>query len=367
MTVNEALSRLLGDDLPPDEAARWHARIASDDEVRRAWVRLQHLAHDLESEPEPAVPDHLMTAAVAASASSPTRAWSWRSVRGGVLAAALAWFTWAAWPEPSPTLTLVHGEQQVQGTVDVVAGGIPVHVEGVASILVQPAERPLRVGSQEAPMQWSSAIGFGAGVVVTVAVSQGVAWFQDPQGAVIHVPAGETRVVAGRAAATASRSPQPTSAATDNVEGSGSREAELEASIESLTFERDLLRGQVTSLQGPLSWPSGYTTELQPGKFEQGIRAALREMGEVVDVDCSAYPCLALVEVDDDDAMAVATEVAKTVRLWVEQLEGDDELNMGVSLAPHGEHTRVGIVVSQEGDHDHPEVKARVADLMDRP
>ncbi|MEQ1571094.1 MAG: hypothetical protein ABMA64_36025, partial [Myxococcota bacterium] len=153
----ELLSRLLAGDLPGAEARALRERIRTDPEWARAWSALQHLSHDLASLPEEVPPPSLDAAVLGSPA---RRQVPWATVGTlATLAAAVA--LWIAWPAPEPArIALVAGEQTVDGAVVLLAGDLPVTVDGRVHIRVEPNPPVVREPGQEVGMK---TIGAGVG------------------------------------------------------------------------------------------------------------------------------------------------------------------------------------------------------------
>lgn len=371
MTRDEALSRLLAGDLPPDQAARWRSRIDAEPEVAAAWARLQQLAGDLEALPATAPPEALVQAVVDRSPRTSRR----HVVAPALVAAALLLIgVWVAQPSPVPTLELVHGEQHVVGRAELLAADVRVAVDGEAEISVEPVPPLLRENQQEVPMQWGTVGAFGAGVVVTVAVMQGVAWVTAPDGERTEVVAGETHRVQGTASGARA---EPRAVQVAVPAGDGAPEAQIEAleqAIAKLTFERDALRGQVAAAGGePIPWPSNLAAALAPDQFESTLRAILGEADiDVTEVDCSEYPCVAVLDMGEtDDPMATAQHVSDVLREGAKEVLGTDAVGMGLQVEAHQDSeggptsVQLGLALGGEDiDPREPRVATRMSDLM---
>lgn len=381
MTRDEALSRLLADDLPAAEAAAWRARIANDPEVAAAWAALQLLSRDLEALPAEPVPEALIARVVRQSRPVSTRPARWpRLGRLFAVAAALAVVVWAAMPTPRPTVELVRGEQRVVGDVRMVAGGVPIHVDGAATIRVEPQRHPVREVRQEGSMRTESIVSFGAGVLVTVAVTQGVAWVTEPDQAVAsEVVAGQTRTV-GVPPAPGALAAQGDAVVIrlDETASAEDRTEALEKAIAELTFERDILRGQLVAAGGEeLPWPDDLPAELGPEQFEATLQAALGDFdAQIVEVDCSEYPCLAVLDGGPiENPMTFAQDLSSTITDGVESSLPDDvELSMGIQVeaSDHGDGLSkllVGVAVGTEGTADPRDVRvqSRLQAMLEAP
>lgn len=374
MTQNEALSRLLSGELPAEEAAAWRARIASEPLVARAWADLQQLTADLGALPEAPLPDALIAQVAEASEPAPTVPRAWGPWWGALAAALLGMVAGLAVPEPVPTLELVAGEQRVVGEARVVAGGLPVRIEGDVTVSVEPVGPVVRGFGQEVDMNPTNVVAFGAGALVTVAVTQGMAWIEGPgEPQLIEVPAGTERTLRGAAQPPPSRGvPTP---AVDPTAPPAEQIASLEAAIEQLTFERDALRGQLAVAGGEaLAWPESLRPELRPDRFSATLSAMLEGSEyQVADVDCSEYPCLAVFDLGTaENPMAAAQEMAAQLRAGAESVLGDDDIGMGVQIeaveSDDGPANMLMGVSLGSGDADPRDarVNGRLTDLLEQ-
>ncbi|MEN0064347.1 MAG: hypothetical protein AAGA48_19515 [Myxococcota bacterium] len=312
MNRYEALSRLLDGELPDEEAAEWRARIATDPEVAAVWNALKAMVDQLEAMPsdEP-VPESL----VQRTAGAPHRRGWMPSFQALALAAMALLTLWNAWPTPPTELKMTRGEQLVAGHVHLVAGGLPIHVDGKATIRVEPVRPGQRVYDQEVLMRQGLA-GFAGGVLVTVAVGAGTVQITGHDGSPIELSEGETRTLSGTAPGPARPAPARASssraAAGPGPEATARLEA-LEQKLGELTLERDFLRGQLTAVEGVESpWPDNLTPRLRGDQFEETIRAVLGDTkATIVDIDCSEYPCLAVFQTrsEGEPGPAAAQEV----------------------------------------------------------
>jgi hypothetical protein len=134
------------------------------------------------------------------------------------------------------------------------------------------------------------------GATVTVAVYEGSARVWAADGAETEVTAGETVRLGEEPAAS---TPAPPPAAGDDALQERMRQLELENRI-----LQGLLEAQDAELRGtPVPWPDDLPEALTPAGFEQRIRDAVAECApeiEVLGVECSEPPCLALLDTDGD-------------------------------------------------------------------
>ena len=209
-------------------------------------------------------------------------------------------------------------------------------------------------------------VSFGAGVLVTVAVTQGVAWVSQPgSDHAVEVRPGEAHTVQGQAVGGAD------AAVVGIPEGrrmvvppigedlpAEERIAALQQAVAELTFERDALRGQVAAAGGvPMDWPEALPEALRPEGFEATLRAALGDSGyRVGEIDCSEYPCLAVLDLGVvDDPMIAAQDVSGVLRDGTEGVLGaDQDVDMGIQVEAEengegGAEVRVGLSMGAGG------------------
>lgn len=295
MTDLEALSRLLDGDLPPAEAEALRARIAAEPALAASWSTLQALPDDLLSladvTPPPVEPP-------APRRANNTPAW---------IAAAAALILLALWARPRPEPVLLHGEQLVEGTLTVLAGDTRVAVNGRALISVEPPEGFAReeLRTPENPMNRSHLAAALAGALVTVAVYEGSAVVTPATAEPVHVQAGETtsvgnpatpqrRVVVQRAPGAA------TTSELSELDALREENHALKSQLAASRFGGQLANARVELHEGkPLPWPEDVPASWQPDAFTASIEAAMAAAdiaGFPLDIDCSEYPCLALIE-----------------------------------------------------------------------
>ncbi len=381
----EELSRLLSDDLPAERAEALRRRIEEEPEVARAWADLQAVAGGLEGladEAPPAALDRRVLASREASedgfreesmgvAARPRSAGPVTPApRGGEWTdrTLLRWAPWAMaaclalalfWPRSQPDLVLAEGRQLVEGHVHVLAGDVPVEVDGVAWITVEPPAGSLRVSGQEVDMMdRKTLLAAVAGAAVTVAVLEGYALISDAGDTPARVEAGETRSVGQPARARASeRSRVLAPRATPDLKGASPED--LMAEIDRLQAENDGLRLKSTLAQGqaehyegvPQEWDDGIPAGFRPDAFTDAMRTAVEGMedAELLDVDCEEFPCVAVIRSTTDRQdwaaaideglpaaadLGLEGEVGKSI--WAHGTRGDEgEVRLaGVAFVP---------------------------------
>jgi hypothetical protein len=381
--LHETFSRLLSGDLTEGEEAAARARIASDPEAARVWATLQQLSGDLAELPEEAPPPGLDDAVLAALDRSadarvtPTANPRWGWAAGGLLLAAAALLAlWLRAPAPT-VMHVVAGDQLVDGVVAVMVGDNRVEIDGLARITVEPAGGVAREWgpNPEDSMtrtQTLAAVGAAAaGAVLTVAVYEGSAVIYDAEASPTVLQAGETHATGPTTPAAAPRGipvpperPLPAGATeAQTIAHLRDRVDELEEALQQAEFTGALAQGQLVAHMGePQQWPDDVRPELQPDLFEERLNAALEANPEanLVELDCSEYPCIAVIEphtLDDDwedtlrtvpEAMAEGLEDVG-LSVFAAKMNGDD-----------GEAGFMGFVVAPKEDSDRDsEVGAR--------
>lgn len=373
MIPYEALSRLLDDELPPAEAAALRQRIAEEPAVAAAWAQLQALPAALGALPLEAPPPGLFSAPPAppSTVRPPKRRPLFPALgAAGLLSAALALL--ALLPADPPRLVLQSGVQQVDGAVELVAGGFPVHLDGVARIEVEPpSQTPPRAASKEDPMLKSATLGAIAGAVVTIAVYEGKATIEGPTGPTT-LQAGETQTLRAPAG-----DEGPAVARRDIARAPLHDLPALQAEVVALREENDrlrteaaLARGQLSTHEGvPQAWPPTLPTEFQPAAWEAKVRAAVAGVpGVAVErVDCEEFPCITVLTAAGGDSPEAK-----------DRFEG-----LLQTLAPRDSHNAVAAWVSEQraegdappkqvfafvnvpGDHMNPDVQLRTKFRVD--
>lgn len=298
------LSMLLDGALPEDEAAHLRARIASEPEVAEAWAVLLGLPPALGGLPDAVPPPPALDAAVLAAVTTAPRRRRRRWWPAAAVAAAGIGL-WLSWPVAEPvTLTLVAGQQTVEGEVTVLAAHVPVAVSGRADIFVEPQSGWTREPQQEDEGMVRMISAMGAGVLVTVAVYEGAAVVSPPGEAPVTVAAGEQHSVSMEAERPALL--QERQARRPAAEGGEAVSEELsayiddlEAEVAALRLERDMQQGALRAMEGEQQpWPPDIAPQYEPEAFSASMSAFAEAHPDLdlLGVDCDEYPCLAMFE-----------------------------------------------------------------------
>jgi len=355
---SEDLSRLLAGELTLAEEAALRARLAEEPALARAWERMQALPGDLAGLPE-VVPPADLNDRVLAGTDEPPQRWSASPTVMAVLAAAAALLVLVLWPGGSPQLVLTDGEQWVEGQATVLAAGVPVEVDGVARIRVEPSQGALRERGQEVvSMDWKHAAAVVAGAAITVTVYEGSAIIGGEDGGTIE--AGETwhkteateRPEPGRRVVT--RTGGPDVADEDDPEVLRARIDALEHALATADFEDAIQRGRIAAVEGrPQEWPADLPPQLQASGFEQSLRDGLadNEDLEILEVNCDEYPCYAIIEADPETMGPGRKPGGGAIQAWAETVDGDVGLMNMVSVlgGPDGEVGLMGVSLIAEG------------------
>jgi hypothetical protein len=364
---HEDLSRLLSGDLPDDEAAALRHRIATEPAVARAWDELRALVAGLEHLPEEAPPAAL-DARVLGERPVPRRRWPYAVAAFAavlLVSVGLAWLV----PRPDPgRIVLVAGEQWVDGAVDVVAGDVPISVDGLSRIRVEPRGGVVREPpAEEGPMKivGSALGGLALGAAVTVAVIDGTATVHQGGDEVVVRP-GETRTFTGTTSTApgAAVAPRPlTGTPAEQIAQLRAENAELKQKLQEAEFSGAIARGQVASTQGvPSEWPDPVPEGFGPAEFDSKLRAAVAKVPglAVHDVDCSEYPCLALLTTTGDvsDLQPKLKDLGKDLTgtsdagLWIAVSSAEDD-ETGATT------TSIGLAMLPEDTREDPGIRTR--------
>ena len=245
----ERLSRLLAEDLPPDEAAVLRERIAHEPALAALWSTMVALPQELEALPA------LPAGAQRPRRKVPRRQW-WPIP--AIAAAALVGLLLGRFTAPPALIQFPSGQLALRGTAAL---------------------------QQESPMKSRTAAAAG----VTVALVAGTAWFTTPDGVASSLTTADAPVTVIPLVAAPTVLPERVPAAP----------AQPDPLVERLQFENTLLRGALKLHEGePQAFPGDYPAELMPQGFEATVRplVEVEEDLELTGVDCMEYPCVAWVE-----------------------------------------------------------------------
>lgn len=280
------------------------------------------------------------------------RSWPWAV--GGAAAAALALLLLR--PAPPASHALLAGQTLVEGEGRVEVGALAVRVDGRALVAVEPPGALARGVEQEvddmtAKHAMLAALG---GAALTVTVYEGSAWLEGEGDEVIEVLPGESRVVrvpggaaSGEALAGTPRRELERSGAPSGEAGEDphARIAQLEDELQALRFEAAVAKGQLLREVGePLAWPEDLPEAYEPEAFEDWLEDQVAALGdaEIAAVDCSEYPCVAVVRSLDEGSG------------WEDRLKA---LHQGAEDHGFGEDVSAMAMVAERDHGDGPPVR----------
>ncbi len=355
----EALSRLLAGELSPEDEAELRARIAADPALACAWERMQALPDQLSEMPE-LEPPAALNDRVLEDRAAPTQRWSTSHAVVALVAAAAALLVLVLWPAAPPQLVLTDGEQWVEGRATVLAAGVPVEVDGVARISVEPTAGALRVRGQEVEsMDWKHAAAAVAGAAITVAVYEGSAHIGGEHDSTVQ--AGESwtetptteRPEPARRVVTRSAGPEHTD--EDDPAVLRARIDTLEQALATADFEDAIQRGRIAAVEGrPQAWPDDLPPQLQASGFEGALKDAMAGIDDLdlLEVNCDEYPCYAIIEADPTALGPGVKPGGDFLEAWAEGVDGDVGVwnMMSVMAGPEGEVGLMGVSLIDQGE-----------------
>jgi hypothetical protein len=328
MSIHESLSRLMSGELPPDEERRLRARIEHEADVARAWQEIQALPSELRQLPLVAAPpalDHRVLGALERPEHPSRFPWWPLAIAAGLVAGVLV-------PRPAQRVVIERGSEIVDGRIDVRAAGVDVRVDGRTRISLEPVETPPRANSTEATDMKPMLTGGALGAIVTVAVYEGRARVLDEHGTGIDLRAGETRSVTTAVGLPAQR-PAP-----KNEEQLRAQVDSLQKELDRARFEQALAKGQIAQHEGKArDFPEDLPDVLRPAGFGAALKDLVAgvEGASLLSVDCSEYPCVALVEFADDEGLGrsgleqgIESKlglVDPAVSVWAANVQRDDD------------------------------------------
>ncbi|MEZ4240068.1 MAG: hypothetical protein R3F59_28750 [Myxococcota bacterium] len=348
----EALSRLLTGDLPPDEARALRRRIDTEPDTALAWAELLRLGEGLAALPDLPPPPALDRAVLGEA----PRRWPWRP--GSRRRRRRCW-RWGRGcgvrRRRRPSVVLVAGDQWVDGQLALVAGDVPVRVDGRARISVEPRAAVLREpGPQEVEMDGKQLVGAAVaggalGALLTVAVYEGTAEVGLADGPVV-VAAGQTQRFDG--AAPAPR-PAPTGTLSEQVQSLQQENDALRQQLAEAQFTGAVARGQVAATQGdPVPWTDDVPAAMRPEAFEALLKAEVaKHPGFVVQsVECSEFPCVTTIlgptggdwkdgmrGLAEDLSAALGDDVGTWMGMALAETDQGSTGGVGLAFAPAGE------------------------------
>jgi len=323
----EQLSRLLAGDLPPDEAGSLRRLIDEDVEVREAFDHMRAAIEDVAALKDVPPPAHLDARVLGqAPAARRSRRALLPLAVGGLLAAA-ATVALLLRPGP-PTITLLEGSHLVEGRADVLAAGIPIAVDGAARVDVDPP-------------------------VIAVSVSAGSARLTGPAGTLTLSP-GDTHTLGVPAAGDIAPREALLNDPTARIAALERQVEELRKALAEAEFTGAVARGQLTASQGePADWPADLPAAYRQEAFERSLAATISELpgAEIHAVDCSEYPCIATLKINQPaegwekqvegylDRLAASHYPKSDTWMAIAKSDADGAVVGGVGLAITPEYT----------------------------
>lgn len=298
MTDDELLSRFLDDELPPHDAAVLRERIATEPAFAARYEALRGMVSALASLPQ-ALPLPPQLRSPPTASPPPVRPLWKRPMLWAIPLAAAAGLVAGVRP-PAARTVLTEGEALIDGRSDLLAGGLAVHVDGVARIVVEPSTEAPRVQQAElVDMDRKHLAAALAGAVVTVTVYEGIARVEGtPEGARLDLGVGDTRTIpVGRAVAA-------TTTPANELASAKRRIAELERVLAASKVDRGSGGGAAgggrvegTAARWPANPPRGYA----PDDWRRRLDDAVADIpgARIERVDCEEFPCVAVMSSAD--------------------------------------------------------------------
>jgi hypothetical protein len=147
----------------------------------------------------------------------------------------------------------------------------------------------------------------------------------------------------------------------------------LEQELDSVSTDRGLAENRVVALEGkPQPWPEDLPKGYSPEEFRATLTEALasQEGAELVDIDCSEYPCIAVLDLPTEGGPQAARSLAD--KLTESGFEGDSDLMVMIGQREDEEGSQTVAVLSampegeaQVGATDRTNFRMRQAMGMD--
>jgi hypothetical protein len=288
VTDDERLSRWLSGDLPPVEAAAFDARLQEEPELDQRLQALSGWIDDLshlDDLPVPAALDAAVLGAAGPAVVIPSRrAIPWGPLVG-LAAAAVALFVLS----PVPLQVTLQGDQlQLTGDGALMIDDVQVDIDGITIVALE------ATGPQ-------------------ISVEQGTATLTTPGDLPKVLSSGQHVLITGQQLLSSGSQHQltrnlslqvaATQASTDSIGEISrlrARITELETALATSQTVGSFVQGQLVATRGEaVPWPEMVEPGMEPDLFHAAVLDTMDGVQdiEVQDVDCSEYPCLALLRV----------------------------------------------------------------------
>lgn len=375
MSIYEELSRLLDGELPEPEADALRARIEAEPDVAAAWEAMRSLPQELASLPATAEPPPLAPATLGQPPDlRPALGRFSRRWGAAIAVAACVALLWST-SRPGPPV-MVSGLQIVEGHQTLYAGAVEVEVSGRAIIEVEPPTGLLREQRQEVTeMNRAHLLSALAGAVVTVTVLEGAAVLRPDEGSAVVVETGQSHTLGAPVAPATAAAADASERVVVQMPGAAPAERErmltaeigrLSGELERARVTASLTRGQLQGQEGtPQPWPEDLAEIYRPAAFEAAIDSALAEVpfGDLEILDCSEFPCFAVVRSHDvgDDWEKPVDEFAGLLRAGAEgEQTGVMQHLSGFNLGDQ-QFRFAGLSFGPKGGADDPDLLGRTS------
>lgn len=285
-----------------------------------------------------------------------------------VCLAIFGFYVWQGSKGDPPKMTLIAGSQLVEGeNIELWVGPSRLRIDGLARVDVEPASPVVRSSAQEDPMVVRSLVAAAAGAAITVTVYEGTAYlFPADSAEPLEIHEGSSLRHGGpNLAAQAPVEAAPRPVEVDALDGAtADYVGQLEADNRALRFENQLLKGQSEVAGGlPVAWPD----ELNAGLTADAFEASMRKAGEGVEglemlqVDCSEYPCIAAMWVPTGGDMSALQANLSSMSNALSENLGLDDLSMSTSVSMENDASRALTLMAPIGDQGpDPDVRDRL-------